>query len=471
MTRPLIGHGRHATWPRPPYPPPSQALDQPAQQPPRHAARRNYAVRFMPANGDGIIAEPAVDRGAHRHPDVPPLAIADPRVRTRRAVHGRLGDGGGRQWRVVAGADRRGASRPSRSAVPLSDVDAHGARHAPRRCRSSALGRCSLRRRPAWFAVRRAFRPAARDRGHRRGHRRRRPLPARPGAHRRRRGRPRCRARSTRCSPRSSRPSPCARPSEERMRQFVADASHELRTPLATIRGYAELYRQGAVQRADRRRQPPCAASRTRPTRMGGLVEDLLCWPGSTSSGRCDRAAVDLTVLAADAVAGRPALDPTGAIRCSGSTAPLGPTVVPGDEARLRQVVTNLVANAAAPHPGRARPSRSPSARRHRRRAVRRGARPRPRHRPRARPGGSSSGSTGADASRQRGTGGGRAGPGHRRRDRRRRTTARSASARPPGGGATFAVDLPTANSQQRPAQSHACEVVVLPSTPQGADT
>ncbi|MGL4178459.1 MAG: HAMP domain-containing protein, partial [Dermatophilaceae bacterium] len=35
--------------------------------------------------------------------------------------------------------------------------------------------------------------------------------------------------------------------SEERMRQFVADASHELRTPLATVRGYAELYRQGAV--------------------------------------------------------------------------------------------------------------------------------------------------------------------------------------------------------------------------------
>ena len=35
--------------------------------------------------------------------------------------------------------------------------------------------------------------------------------------------------------------------SEERMRQFVADASHELRTPLAAVRGYAELYRQGAV--------------------------------------------------------------------------------------------------------------------------------------------------------------------------------------------------------------------------------
>ena len=40
-----------------------------------------------------------------------------------------------------------------------------------------------------------------------------------------------------------------ARRSEERMRQFVADASHELRTPLTAIRGFAEYYRQrGGVE-------------------------------------------------------------------------------------------------------------------------------------------------------------------------------------------------------------------------------
>ncbi|GAA3861096.1 hypothetical protein GCM10022243_29120 [Saccharothrix violaceirubra] len=38
-----------------------------------------------------------------------------------------------------------------------------------------------------------------------------------------------------------------ARGSEVRMRRFVADASHELRTPLTSIRGYAELFRQGAT--------------------------------------------------------------------------------------------------------------------------------------------------------------------------------------------------------------------------------
>ena len=39
--------------------------------------------------------------------------------------------------------------------------------------------------------------------------------------------------------------------SEKRIRQFVSDASHELRTPLVTIRGYAELYRQGAITDPD----------------------------------------------------------------------------------------------------------------------------------------------------------------------------------------------------------------------------
>ena len=63
--------------------------------------------------------------------------------------------------------------------------------------------------------------------------------------------------------------------SEERMRQFVADASHELRTPLATVRGYAELYRQGAVS------DPQSVGSameriEAESDRMSGLVEDLL---------------------------------------------------------------------------------------------------------------------------------------------------------------------------------------------------
>jgi two-component system, OmpR family, sensor kinase len=66
-----------------------------------------------------------------------------------------------------------------------------------------------------------------------------------------------------------------AKRSEERMRRFVADASHELRTPLTSIRGFAELHRQGAVTE-------PAEVTRLlgriedEATRMGLLVEDLL---------------------------------------------------------------------------------------------------------------------------------------------------------------------------------------------------
>ena len=63
--------------------------------------------------------------------------------------------------------------------------------------------------------------------------------------------------------------------SEERMRQFVADASHELRTPLTTIRGFAELYRQGAAREPE---QTEALLKRIEDeaARMGLLVEDLL---------------------------------------------------------------------------------------------------------------------------------------------------------------------------------------------------
>src|SRR5262249_32311170 len=59
--------------------------------------------------------------------------------------------------------------------------------------------------------------------------------------------------------------------SEDRMRRFIADASHELRTPLTTIRGFAELYRQGAGE-------PEHVVKRIEDeaARMGLLVEDLL---------------------------------------------------------------------------------------------------------------------------------------------------------------------------------------------------
>ncbi|MDF8262715.1 sensor histidine kinase [Luteipulveratus flavus] len=139
--------------------------------------------------------------------------------------------------------------------------------------------------------------------------------------------------------------------SEEQMRQFVADASHELRTPLATVRGYAELFRQGAVSdpedlRSAMRRIEDEAA------RMGVLVEDLLTLTRlerrGTAPGDQPRSIgpVDLTVIGADAAQDAQALDHGRAIHVVGLNGPMQPVVVQGDEDALRQVVTNLMANA-----------------------------------------------------------------------------------------------------------------------------
>ena len=133
--------------------------------------------------------------------------------------------------------------------------------------------------------------------------------------------------------------------SEERMRQFVADASHELRTPLATVRGYAELYRQGAV-RDSAGVESAMERIEAESTRMSGLVEDLLTLARIDDAPVVELSQVDLTVLAADAVADASVRAPERRISLLGLQGPVAPTVVRGSESRLRQVVTNLVANA-----------------------------------------------------------------------------------------------------------------------------
>ena len=130
------------------------------------------------------------------------------------------------------------------------------------------------------------------------------------------------------------------RESEERLRRFVADASHELRTPLTSIRGYAELFRRGAsdnpedLQRAMRRIEEES-------DRMGVLVEDLLLLARLDQRRPLEAAPVDLAAIAVDAVADAVAVDQERTYRVDAAPAP-----VLGDDARLRQVATNLLANA-----------------------------------------------------------------------------------------------------------------------------
>lgn len=132
-----------------------------------------------------------------------------------------------------------------------------------------------------------------------------------------------------------------ARGSEERMRRFITDASHELRTPLTTIRGFAELYRQGAA------RDVAMLLSRieSESSRMGLLVDDLLLLARLDVQRPLERHRVDLLALASDAVHDAQAIDPKRAITMEVFDGPGTPEVF-GDEPRIRQVLGNLITNA-----------------------------------------------------------------------------------------------------------------------------
>ncbi|MGB3485466.1 MAG: HAMP domain-containing sensor histidine kinase [Mycobacterium sp.] len=132
-----------------------------------------------------------------------------------------------------------------------------------------------------------------------------------------------------------------ARRSEERMRRFITDASHELRTPLTTIRGFAELYRQGAA----RDMEMLMSRIESESSRMGLLVEDLLLLARLDAQRPLEQHRVDLLALATDAVHDAQSVAPRRHVAMEVFDGPGTPEVI-GDEARLRQVLGNLVANA-----------------------------------------------------------------------------------------------------------------------------
>jgi len=129
--------------------------------------------------------------------------------------------------------------------------------------------------------------------------------------------------------------------SETQVRQFVADASHELRTPLASIRGYAELVRrQGAevphdVGHAMRRVESEAL-------RMSALVEELLLLARLDAGRELAAEEVDLTALVVDTVSDAHVAGPGHRWQVD---LPDVPVLVPGDQARLHQVLANLLAN------------------------------------------------------------------------------------------------------------------------------
>lgn len=134
--------------------------------------------------------------------------------------------------------------------------------------------------------------------------------------------------------------------SEAKMRQFVADASHELRTPLVSVRGFAELYRQGAVQ-GEENVGRAFGRIEDEAKRMGGLVEDMLVLARLDEQRPMQLEDVSVTRIARDIVADGTTLDPDRTFTLLDSTDDGGEDIViTGDDGKIRQVVTNLVVNA-----------------------------------------------------------------------------------------------------------------------------
>jgi len=133
---------------------------------------------------------------------------------------------------------------------------------------------------------------------------------------------------------------------EQRLRQFLADASHELRTPLTSIQGFAELFRLGA-DHPDVDLRIIMRRIEQESSRMKVLVDDLLLLARLDRPRPVVKAPVDLAVLAADACSDAHAIAPDRPVTLTATE----PVVVEGDGDHIRQAIANLVTNAVVHTP------------------------------------------------------------------------------------------------------------------------
>jgi two-component system OmpR family sensor kinase len=135
--------------------------------------------------------------------------------------------------------------------------------------------------------------------------------------------------------------------SENRLRRFVADASHELRTPITAIRGFSELYRQGAVQ-GEEPTKNLVARIEGESVRMSSLVEDLLLLARLDQAREMEMKPLDLVETAENAVASARVSAPLHVIEFE---EPEHEIFILGDAPRVHQVIANLLANAGVHTP------------------------------------------------------------------------------------------------------------------------
>jgi len=133
------------------------------------------------------------------------------------------------------------------------------------------------------------------------------------------------------------------------MRRFVADASHELRTPLVSVRGYAELYRQGALTKKSEV-QEAMARIESEAIRMSLLVESLLTLARLDENQKLEAAPTDLAKVIRDLIAN----DVPGKQKMTLKMLSLSGAKLPEDfkleaevnEGQILQVLVNLIENA-----------------------------------------------------------------------------------------------------------------------------
>ena len=135
----------------------------------------------------------------------------------------------------------------------------------------------------------------------------------------------------------------------DQMQRFIADASHELRTPLVSVRGYAELYRMGALN--DKQKLDDAMARiESEAVRMTSLVESLLALARLEETEKLTKTKVNLTAVAGevakDAEAATPGLT-VELVTLEGTV--LGDSTVEAncDLNAVKQILVNLLSNAA----------------------------------------------------------------------------------------------------------------------------
>lgn len=135
--------------------------------------------------------------------------------------------------------------------------------------------------------------------------------------------------------------------SENKLRRFVADASHELRTPITAIRGFSELFRQGAVT-GEKDTAELIGRIENESKRMGSLVEDLLLLARLDQAREMESKPVDINQVVEEAVISARAAGPNHPIELASEGHEI---FTLGDEVRIHQIVANLLANARAHTP------------------------------------------------------------------------------------------------------------------------